>query len=147
MLSLLSCLLEDWFPKAVPYIYQIAALVGYGHLIISKEFFAIFDEYARFWYSFIYLLVALTNIVAVNIYFAIARGQWNLAKIWSAAVTFPTILIAMYFVSDYASAQEATLPLLTMQIGLVVSAAIMGLSILLLLSPETVRNAFKRAGR
>jgi len=147
MLSLLSCLLEDRVPKALPYIYQIAALVGYGHLLISKNFFVIFAEYMRFWYCFIYLLVALSNIVAVNVYFAVAKGQWSLAKVWSGAVTFPTVLISMFFVSSYSLFQEATLPLLTLQIGLVVSALVMGISICLLLSPEAMRNVFRRERR
>jgi len=139
--------LDDRLPKAIPYIYQSAALAGYGHLLISKEFFVIFGEYMRFWYCFIYLLVALSNIVAVNIYFAVAKRQWSLAKIWSGSVTFPTILISMFFVSNYTFAQEATLPLLTLQIGLVVSAVIIGLSIFLLLSPEAMRNVFKKIRR
>jgi len=147
MLSLLSCLLDNRLPKAIPYIYQIAALVGYGHLLISKEFFVIFGEYMRFWYCFIYLLVALSNIVAVNIYLAVASGQWGLAKIWSGAVTFPTIVISMFFVSNYSFVQETTLPQLTLQIGLVVSALVMGISICLLLSPESMRNAFRRERR
>jgi len=140
MLSLLSCLLDDRVPKALPYIYQIAALVGYGHLLISKGFFVVFGEYMRFWYCFIYLIVALANIVAVNIYFAIAKGQWSLAKVWSGAVTFPTVVISMFFVSNYTFVQETTLPLLTLQIGLVVSAIVMGISICLLLSPEIRRS-------
>jgi hypothetical protein len=147
LLSLLSCLLDDRVPKAIPYIYQIAALVGYGHLLISKEFFVIFGEYMRFWYCFIYLLVALSNIVAINIYFAVIKRQWSLAKIWSGAVTFPTVVISTFFVSNYTSIQEATLPLLTLQIGLIVSTVVMGLSICLLLSPEAMRNIIKRKGR
>jgi len=139
--------LDDRVPKAIPYIYQIAALVGYGHLLISKEFFVIFGEYMRFWYCFIYLLVALSNIVAINIYFAAVKRQWNLAKIWSGAVTFPTVVISTFFVSNYTSLQQATLPLLTLQIGLIVSTVVMGLSICLLLSPEAMRNIIKRKGR
>ena len=147
MLSLLSCLLDDRLPKAIPYIYQIAALVGYGHLLVSKDFFTIFGEYMRFWYCFLYLLVALGNIVAVNIYLAVARGQWSLAKIWSGAVTFPMVVISMFFVSNYTSVQEATLPLLTLQVGLVVSAIVMGVSICLLLSPGAMRHAVRKERR
>jgi hypothetical protein len=147
MLSLLSCLLDDRLPKAIPYIYQIAALAGYGDLLISKEFFVIFGEYMRFWYCFLYLLVALSNIVAINIYFAVVKEQWGLAKIWSGAVTFPTVLISMYFVSNYTSVQEATMPLLTLQVGLIVSAIVMGMSVCLLLSPEAMRNVFRRERR
>ena len=147
MLSLLSCLLDDRLPKAIPYIYQIAALAGYGHLLISKEFFVIFGEYMRFWYSFMYLGVALSNIVAVNIYFAVAKRRWTLAKIWSGSVTFPTIVVSMFFVSNYTFVQGAAVPLLTLQIGLVVSAVVMGVSIFLLLSPGAMRNVFKKKGR
>jgi len=100
----------------------------------------------RFWYCFIYLLVALSNIVAVNIYFAVAKRQWTLAKVWSGAVTFPMVLICMFFVSNYTFVQEATLPLLTLQIGLVVSALVMGISIFLLLSPE-IRRSTEETGR
>lgn len=143
MLSLLTCLLDDRFPKAIPYVYQVAALIGFGHLVISREFFVIFGEYMRFWYCFIYLLVALINIVAVNVYFAVPKKLWTLAKIWSGAVTFPTITISLFFVSNYGYTQGATFPLLFLQIGLVVSAIVMGISIGIFLSPETVRNLFK----
>jgi len=101
----------------------------------------------RFWYCFIYLLVALSNIVAVNIYFAVAKRLWTLAKLWSGAVTFPTVVISMFFVSNYTAVQEAVLPQLTLQIGLVVSALVMGVSICLLLSPEAMRNVFRRERR
>ena len=145
MLSLLSCLLDERVPKALPYIYQIAALVGYGHLLVSKDFFTIFGDYMRFWYCFTYLLIALANILAVNIYFAAAKRLWNLAKLWSGAVAFPTFLISMYFVSVYTFGQRATLPLLPLQVGLVVSAAVIGISASLLLSPE-IRRSIKRTG-
>jgi len=115
--------------------------------LISKEFFVIFGEYMRFWYCFIYLLVALSNILAINIYFAAVKRQWALAKIWSGAVTFPTVVISTFFVSNYTSLQQATLPLLTLQIGLIVSTVVMGLSICLLLSPEAMRNIIKKKRR
>ena len=140
MLSLLSCLLDYHLPKAIPYLYQIAALVGYGHLLVSRDFFTIFGEYTRFWYCFLYLLVALSNIVVVNIYFAVAKRQWTVAKLWYGAVTLPTILISMFFAYQYGIVREATLPLLPLQIGMAVSALVIGLSIFLLLSPEIRRS-------
>lgn len=69
LLSLLTCLLEDRFPKAVPYVYQIAAIMGFGHLVVSRMFLTVFD-YMRFWYNLFYLAVALVNVVAVNLYLA-----------------------------------------------------------------------------
>jgi len=70
LLSLLTCLLEDRFPNAVPYVYQIAAIMGFGHLVVSRMFLTVFDEYIRFWYNLFYLAVALANVVAVNLYLA-----------------------------------------------------------------------------
>lgn len=144
MLSLLTCLLDDRLPKAIPYIYQIAALMGYAHLLISREFMAASGEYMRFWYCFIYLLVALANIVAVNIYFAVVKKQWDLAKVWSGTVTFPTIMVSMFFVSNYGYTSGTAFPLLFLQIGPVVSAVVMGISIWIFLSPDVLRNFRKK---
>lgn len=143
MLSLLTTLLDDRMPKALPYIYQMAALVGFGHLLISKNFFTVFGEYMRFWYNFIFLLVALANIVAVNVYFGLVNKQWTIAKFWSGAVTFPAILISIFFVANYGFLQGMSFPLF-LQIALVLSAIIMGTSVAIFLSPEVLRN---RSGR
>jgi len=143
MLSLLTCLLDDRVPKAVPYIYQVAAVAGYGHLLISREFFAVFGEYMRFWYCFIYLLAALVNIVAVNVYLAVPKRLLTLAKVWSGAVTFPAILISMFFVSNYSYTQIATFPMLFLQISLVTAVIVMGVSIGIFLSPDSLRSLFK----
>jgi len=144
LLSLLTCLLENRFPKAVPYIYQIAALIGFGHLLVSREFLALFGEYMRFWYNFFYLLVALANIVAINMYLAVERKSWALAKAWSGAVTFPITLIAVFFVSNYSYLQGVEFPTLILQVGFVVSAIVMGISISLFLSPDLLSKLRRR---
>ena len=124
----------------MPYIYQIAALIGFGHLLVSREFFALFGEYMRFWYNFFYLLVALANIVALNVYLAVEQKSWTLAKAWSGAVTFPILLIAMFFVSNYSFLQGVQFPTLILQIGLVISAVVMGVSVSVLLSPDLLNK-------
>ncbi len=143
MLSLLTCILDDRMPSALPYVYQIAALAGFGHLLVSKNFFTVFGDYMRFWYCFFYLLVSLANIVAVNIYFAAVKKQWTLAKVWSGAVSFPAILISILFVSSYGFLQGVPFPLV-LQVALVVAAIIMGISVAIFLSPEALRNALKK---
>jgi hypothetical protein len=146
MLSLLTTLLDDRMPKALPYIYQLAALVGFGHLLISKNFFTVFGEYMRFWYNFIFLLVALANIVAVNVYFGVVNKQWTIAKFWSGAVTFPAILISIFFVANYGYLQGMSFPLF-LQVALVLSAIIMGTSVAIFLSPEVLRKKIGRKRR
>jgi hypothetical protein len=102
LLSLLTCLLDDRFPKAIPYVYQIAALAGFGHLIISKEFMIVFGEYMRFWYCFFYLVVALANIVAVNVYLGIVKKLLNYARVFMLTVTLPALSLAVLFLLNYA---------------------------------------------
>lgn len=140
LLSLLTCLLEERFPKAIPYIYQIAALIGFGHLLVSREFLSIFGEDMRFWYNFFYLLVALGNIIAINLYLAVEKKMWTLAKAWSGIVTFPIIVISVFFVSNYSYLQGAEFPALILQVGLVVSTIVMGVSISLFLSPDLLNK-------
>jgi len=101
-MSLLTCLLDRHFPWQLPYIYQLAALAGFGHLLVSREFMASFGEYMRFWYSLLYLAVALTNIVALNIYLGIVKRLMNYARIFMAAVTVPSLTLAVFFLSNYA---------------------------------------------
>jgi hypothetical protein len=136
LLSLLTCLLEERFPKAIPYIYQIAALIGFGHLLVSREFLTIFGEDMRFWYNFFYLLIALGNIIAINLYLAVEKKLWTLAKAWSGIVTFPITVISVFFVSNYSYLQGTEFPMLMLQVGLVISTIVMGVSISLFLSPD-----------
>lgn len=100
-ISLLTCLLDKHFPWQLPYVYQLAALVGFGHLLISKEFMPTFAEYMRFWYSFLYLAVALANIVSLNLYLGFIKKLFNYAKIFMISITFPTIFVAIFFLSNY----------------------------------------------
>jgi len=101
-ISLLTCLLDRHFPWQLPYIYQLAALAGFGQLLVSREFMAFFGEYMRFWYSLLYLIVALANIIAVNIYLGIMKKLLNYAKVFMLTVTFPTLALAVFFLSNYA---------------------------------------------
>jgi len=101
-ISLLTCLLDRHFPWQLPYLYQLAALAGFGQLLVSKEFLALFGEYMRFWYSFLYLIVALANIVAVNAYLGIMKKLLNYAKVFMFTVTFPALTVAAFFLSNYA---------------------------------------------
>ena len=101
-ISLLTCLLDRHFPWQLPYVYQLAALAGFGQLLVSREFMAFFGEYMRFWYSLLYLVVALGNIVAVNAYLGVMKKLMNYAKVFTFTVTFPALSLAVFFLSNYA---------------------------------------------
>ena len=101
-ISLLTCLLDRHFPWQLPYLYQLAALAGFGQLLVSREFITVFGEYMRFWYSLIYLIVALANIVAVNAYLGIVKKLLNYAKVVMFTVTFPAMTLSAFFIANYA---------------------------------------------
>lgn len=111
-MSLLTCLFDKHFPPILPYIYQLAALTGFGQLLVSKEFLQIFEEYTRFWYCIIYLAIGLMNIAAVNIYLAFSKKQYTIAKVFLGAVTVPVYLVSTLFISTYA--QVATYPIVSL---------------------------------
>ena len=115
MLSLLTCLLDERFPKGIPYVYQIAALAGFGNLMISKDFLIMFGEYMRFWYCFLYLVVALTNIVAINLYLGIVKKLLNYARVFVFTVTLPALSLAVLFLFNYAEVAE-TPPIMVPQL-------------------------------
>jgi hypothetical protein len=80
----------------------LAALAGFGQLLVSREFITFFGEYMRFWYSLLYLIVALANIIAVNAYLGIMKKLLNYAKVFMFTVTFPALTLTAFFLSSYA---------------------------------------------
>jgi len=102
LLSLLTCLLDNHLPKAIPYFYQIAALAGSGYMLIIKDYLIVLGEYMRFWYCFFYFGLALVNIVAVNVYLGIVKKLLNYARVFMLTVTFPALSLAILFLFSYA---------------------------------------------
>ena len=101
--SLITALFDKHFPSKIPYIYQLAALAGYGNLNVSKEFLQTFNLYMRFWYSLIYLVIAVANTFALTIYLGFTKKQWKLARIFTYTVVIPILMISAFFLSSYLS--------------------------------------------
>ena len=102
-ISLLSCLLDKHLPWQLPYLYQVASLVGFGQLIVSKEFMAMFDGYMRFWLSLLYLIVALANIIAINVYLGLIKKLLNYTKAFMLTISFPSFAVAAFFLVSYST--------------------------------------------
>jgi hypothetical protein len=101
--SLLSCLLEKHFPWQLPYLYQVASLAGFGQLIVAKEFMEAFGDYTRFWFSLFYLIIALANIVAINVYLGVIKQMLNYAKVFMLTVSFPSFAVVSFFLASYSA--------------------------------------------
>ena len=111
-LGLLTCLFERNFPTAIPYVYQSAALFGFGQLWVSKEFSLIFSDDMRFWCHLAYLSVAVINIIAIDLYLAFLKKQRFLSWIYSGTVVFPSVLVSVFFISVYTNGTKLSLPML-----------------------------------
>lgn len=140
-MSLLTCLLDDYYPKTLPYVFQAAAIGGYVHIFISRDFLTTFGEYMRFWYCLIYLAVALASVIALNVYLAAVKNKWTLAKIFAGAVVFPSLSISVFFLSNYAS--QTTVSYL-FPVTMLFSALVVGLSVSVFLSPRIIKKYGKR---
>jgi len=99
--SLITAIFDKHFPSKIPYICQLAALAGYGNLIVSREFLQLFDPYMRFWYSLIYLIVAIASTFALSIYLGFSRKMWKAARIFTYVVGIPILMISTFFISTY----------------------------------------------
>ena len=119
-LSLLTYFGEDRFPRKLPYIYQAAASFGLLFLVVSRFVLPELEELTRLWYCFGYLIAVLANTIGTNIYLAVPKGQYKISRKWSAAVTFPSILISTYFVAQYGLTQTSLAPSIA-QITVIVS--------------------------
>jgi len=129
----------DYFRRGVPYLYEAAAIFGYVNLLMSREFLSTWGEYMRFSYCFMYLALALANIVGINAYLLVSKKSWGLAKVFASAVTFPTILISAFFFSLYGKepSQLFTAALLS-------GAMVLGVGIAFLVSPEKIKRYLGR---
>lgn len=87
----------------ISYMYQLAALTGFGQLLISKEFLPIFGDYMRFWYCFVYFIVAIANVIGLNAYLAFFKKPKLISKVFLGLVTVPAILASVFFTYNYAS--------------------------------------------
>lgn len=108
--SLLTCTFDKHFPDKLAYLYQLIALAGFGQLLVTQEFMGSFADYMRFWYSFIYLIIAVANIASLNAYLFFYKKKKTIAKLFSIIATAPTFIISTMFLYNYAT--EAPHPII-----------------------------------
>ena len=106
-MSFLSALLDDDLPSILQYLFQGAAAVGLGLLLMNQAFIngGILSrapgDPARFWISGVYLSSAVSIVAGLNAYLAIVRRKMALSSAFSGAVTVPTFMISAIVVSSF----------------------------------------------
>jgi hypothetical protein len=145
-LSLLTSLFDKPFPTVIPYVYQIAALAGFGAFWASLTFLSSVE--ARFWCSLSYLTIAVANVLATNVYVAISRKSLGATGAFLGAVTIPTVFLSFLSVSCYVNGIVMPMPPLpiipveSVYVVLAVCAAILGFSMVAALEPKLLRKMF-----
>jgi hypothetical protein len=129
----------EHFNRLVSYLFEAAAVFGYVNMFMSREFIASFGEYMRFSYSFLYLALALANVIGINIYLVVSKKSWGAAKVFASCVTFPTVLISAFFFSLYCKDTSYVLTAALMS-----SAMVLGIGIAFLVVPEKIRGRLER---
>jgi len=142
--SLLTCLLD--FPVTSQFIYQLAALAGFGQLWANLAVSSSIET--RFWFNVVYLAVALVNVVIVNAYIAAVKKQLSLAGMFLGAVTIPVFFMALLAVSSYVNEIPLSVPLLpvvpleAVSVILVICGVILATSVVVSFGLKSPLNAF-----
>jgi hypothetical protein len=106
-MSLLIALFDLDMPSLLPYLFQGAAIIGLVQLFMSQAFIntGILSRAAtdgtRLSLSVAYLTSAVSTVVGLNVYLAVARRKMALASAFSGALTMPIFMISALFVSSF----------------------------------------------
>ena len=146
VLSLVTCLFDEYFPTSLPYLTQLIALAGFCQLYLSKSFIPIFIGDGRFWSSLFFLLSSMACVLATNIYLFLVQKRLDGGIFYMGAVTLPVSYFAFFIVSVYLN--EVPLPLfmfptLPTSIGLsvlVISTGLLCLGIVISQRPQFVER-------
>src|SRR6266702_2836968 len=106
-MSFLSAVLDDDLPSILPYLFQGAAAVGLGLLVMNQTFIngGILSrdptDPTRFSINVVYLAFAVSIMASLNVYLAIVRRKMALSSILSGAMTLPTFTVSAILVSSF----------------------------------------------
>ena len=127
-MSLVSVLLDQDIPSSAQWLFQGAAGLGLGQLVVTEGFgtSSVIDA-SRFWISIFYLTLSVCSVVGLNVYLASVRKKTMVASAFSGTITAPTVSVALLFISSYLSGVDVGLTPLTIVL-IIVPAGVVGLS-------------------
>jgi len=110
--SILSVMLDDYFPRAMPYILDIGSFVGFSQLLVGPQYTANFSQTLQFYYCFGYLVIGVASIVGLNLYLWLAKGKLLASAVIGIVATTPAILVSVFFASAYVNGIPLGLPII-----------------------------------
>jgi hypothetical protein len=141
-MSLVSVLLDRDIPSSAQWLFQGAAGLGLGQLVVTEGFgtSSVIDA-SRFWISIFYLTLSVCSVAGLNVYLAAVRRKTAVASVFAGTITTPTVSVSVLFVSSYLSGVDVSLTGLTIVI-LIVPALLVGLT-----SYGLLNKTFRRIGK
>jgi len=141
-MSLVSVLLDRDIPSSAQWLFQGAAGLGLGQLVVTEGFgtSSVIDA-SRFWISIFYLTLSVCSVAGLNVYLAAVRRKTAVASVFSGTITTPTVSVSVLFVSSYLSGVDVSLTPLTI-VTLIVPALLVGLC-----AYGILQKTFKRVGK
>ena len=126
-MSLVCVLLDRDIPSSVQWLFQGAAGLGLGQLVVTEGFgtSSVIDA-SRFWISIFYLTLSVCSAAGLNVYLAAVRNKTAIASAFSGTITAPTVSVSALFLSSYLSGVDVSFTPLTIAI-LIVPALLVGL--------------------
>jgi len=141
-MSLVSVLLDRDIPSSAQWLFQGAAGLGLGQLVVTEGFGtnSVIDS-SRFWISIFYLTLSVCSVAGLNVYLAAVRRKTAIASVFSGTITTPTVSISVLSVSSYLSGVDVSFTPLTIVI-LIIPALLVGLCVY-----GVLHKTFKRIGK
>lgn len=141
-MSLVSVLLDRDIPSSAQWLFQGAAGLGLGQLVVTEGFgtSSVIDA-SRFWISIFYLILSVCSVAGLNVYLAVVRKKTAIASAFSGTITTPTVTVSVLSVSSYLSGVDVRFTPLTIVI-LIVPALLVGVG-----AYGFLHKTFKRIGK
>jgi hypothetical protein len=108
--SIVTTLLEDYYPESLPYILDVGAFVGLIQLWFGPNYLSGLNEVLQFYYCIGFAVIALLSLVGANLYLFLAKRRAFLSGVFGLVVTVPACLVLLFFGSAYVNAIPVTLP-------------------------------------
>jgi hypothetical protein len=126
-MSLVSVLLDRDISSSAQWLFQGAAGMGLGQLVVTEGFgtSSVIDA-SRFWISIFYLTLSVCSVAGTNVYLAVVRRKTAIASAFSGTITTPTVSVSVLVVSSYLSGIDVSFTPLTIVI-FIVPALLVGL--------------------
>ncbi|MEM2463379.1 MAG: hypothetical protein QXY07_01690 [Candidatus Bathyarchaeia archaeon] len=149
---MLTSIFDGPFPPAVPYVFQIAALAGFG--LVWVDYVYLFSSIdARFWCSIFYLSTAFIAVVATNLYIAAVKRLLSAAGVFLGGITIPSIFTAFILISAYENGLPVwmppfpTVPFESIYVIFALCIVILGISIIAYFEPKEMKKFFNTKWR